>query len=117
MRSFVFFFQTLAGLGDQLDHKYREQLVAMTKSLCLTSETAYSGFAKVARKLFESGINWGRIITLLCFGYEIAVSVIKTGTRAIGSFLKKIVKFVVTFIVKEKIASWIERQGGWVSTL
>lgn len=107
----------LAQMGDQLENKYHDTLVRMTKSLGLTSITAYDTFAKIARRLFQDGINWGRIIALLCFGYEIAVSVIKTGTTAIGTFLKKIVNFVVKFIVKEKIASWIASQGGWLAIL
>lgn len=109
--------KTLAALGDDVQQKYGDTFVAMTKHLGLSSATAYDTFAKIARRLFNDGINWGRIIALLCFGYEIAFSVIKTGSTAIGQFLKKIISFVVKFIVKEKIGKWIANQGGWFAIL
>ena len=114
VKHFISRLQTLAALGDDVQQKYGDTFVAMTKHLGLSSATAYDTFAKIARRLFNDGINWGRIIALLCFGYEIAFSVIKTGSTAIGQFLKKIISFVVKFIVKEKIGKWIANQGGWV---
>lgn len=64
-------------------------------------------------RLFRDGnINWGRVITLLCFGYRMAVNVIQRGIRG---FFSNIVGFVVKFIITEKIAKWIAEQGGWVS--
>lgn len=53
-------------------------------------------------------------MTLLCFGYRIAVTVIQRGIRG---FFSRIVGFVVKFIVSEKIAKWIADQGGWVTEL
>ena len=104
-------------MGDTLDKRYHNEFARMAKTLGLTSDTAYDAFAKVARKLFQDGINWGRIVALLSFGYEIAVSVVKKGAMGIRKFLQKIVSFVVTFIIQEKIAGWIRRHGGWVSFL
>ena len=64
-------------------------------------------------RLFRDGnINWGRIVTLLCFGYRMAVTVIKRGIRG---FFTEIVGFVVRFVLSERIARWIADQGGWVS--
>ena len=64
-------------------------------------------------RLFRDGhINWGRIITLLCFGYRMAVTVVQRGIRG---FFSNVVGFVVRFIINEKIAQWIAEQGGWVS--
>lgn len=66
-------------------------------------------------RLFRDGtVSWGRIVTLLCFGYRIAVTVIQRGIRG---FFSRIVSFVVKFIVSEKIAKWIADQGGWVTEL
>ena len=109
--------QALAEMGDVLNKKYHSDFVEMTRKLGLTSSTAYKAFAKVASRLFQNGINWGRIVALLLFGYEIAVSVIQKEAMGIRNFLRKIVNFVVTFIIKEKIARWITDQGGWVSFL
>lgn len=103
----------LGEVGDEIDARYKEQFQDMIGQLNLTSSTAYDTFASVARKLFRSGINWGRIVALLCFGYEIAIGLIRRGLS--GSFLRKIVTFVVEFILRERIAQWIARNGGWVS--
>lgn len=63
-------------------------------------------------RLFRDGvIHWGRVITLLCFGYRMAVNVIQSGIRG---FFAKIVGYVCKFIMTEKIAKWIADQGGWV---
>src|SRR6218665_1871233 len=65
-------------------------------------------------RLFRDGnVSWGRIVTLLCFGYRMAVTVIQRGIRG---FFSHIVGFVVKFILTEKIAKWIADQGGWVGS-
>jgi len=51
------------------------------------------------------------VLTLLCFGYRIAVTVIQRGIRG---FFTNVVGFVVHFIFTENIAKWIAEQGGWV---
>ena len=64
-------------------------------------------------RLFRDGnVNWGRIVTLLCFGYRMAVTVIQRGIRG---FFSQIVGFVVRFVCSERIARWIADQGGWVN--
>ena len=102
----------LGEIGDEIDAKYKDQFKDMIDSLSLTPATAYETFAAVARRLFRTGINWGRVVALLCFGYEIAVTVIRRGFS--GSFLRRIIRFVVDFIFKERIARWIAQHGGWV---
>ena len=63
-------------------------------------------------RLFRDGrITWGRVLTLLCFGYRIAVTVIHRGIRG---FFSNVVGFVVRFVFTENIAKWIAEQGGWV---
>ncbi|KAJ7375595.1 bcl-2 homologous antagonist killer, partial [Desmophyllum pertusum] len=101
----------LGEIGDEIDAKYKDQFKDMIDSLSLTPATAYETFAAVARRLFRSGINWGRVVALLCFGYEIAVTVIRRGFS--GSFLRRIIRFVVDFIFNERIARWIAQHGGW----
>lgn len=105
--------QRLGEVGDEIDARYRDQFHEMIDQLSLTSDTAYETFAAVTRRLFRSGINWGRIIALLCFGYEIAITVIRRGFS--GSFLRRIIRFVVDFVFRERIAAWIDEHGGWVS--
>lgn len=105
----------LAMIGDDINDRYSPQFNQMIRTLNITPDTAYEAFAGVARKLFRDGnINWGRIITLLCFGYRMAVTVLQRGIRG---FFSNIVGFVVKFIMTEKIAKWIAEQGGWRAVL
>lgn len=62
--------------------------------------------------LFESGINWGRVIALLGFGYCMAIHVYQHG---ITGFLRRIARYVTEFMLRNRIAQWIAQQGGWVS--
>ena len=103
----------LEEISDEVNAKYKHQFKDMADSLSLTPATAYGTFAAVVRELFLPGINWGRIAALLCFGYEIAVTVIHRGFG--GGFLRRIIRFVVDFISNEGIARWIAQHGGWVS--
>lgn len=111
--------KTLAAYGDEIQEKYHTTFTEMISRLNLSSDQdfAYDSFTRVAMRLFEHGISWGRILGLLCFGYEIAIYVIKRSTHGIGRFLKKIVSYVAKFVLKEKIAQWIAERGGWVKAL
>ena len=68
-------------------------------------------------RLFAEGINWGRIVTLLCFGYRMAIEVLKNQVGKFGEFLARIGAFVLQFLVTERISRWIADHGGWVSTI
>ena len=102
----------LTKMADELNTKYRKNIRDMTDALSLTPGTAYESFAAVARGLFRTGINWGKVVALLCFGHEIAMTVIEGHFG--GGFLRRIIRFVVDFIFRERIARWIAENGGWV---
>lgn len=105
----------LALIGDDINNRYAPEFQQMIAQLNITPDTAYEAFAGVARKLFRDGvINWGRVVTLLCFGYRMAVTVLQRGIRG---FFVKIVTFMCKFIMVEKIARWIAEQGGWRAAL
>lgn len=65
-----------------------------------------------AHSLFESGINWGRVVALLGFGYRLALHVYQHG---LTGFLGHVTRFVVDFMLHHCIARWIAQRGGWVS--
>jgi len=65
----------------------------------------------IDRLFREGGIHWGRIITLLCFGYRLAITYLR---RGVVGFFANIISWVVKFVVSERIAQWIADQGGWV---
>jgi len=107
--------QVLANLGDEVHNKYGNEFKFIVSELNLQEEFAYESFTKIARRLFSDGCNWGRIVSLFLFAYEIAVSFIRRGSTGIRSFLRRILRYFVGFLFKEKIVNWIIEQGGWVS--
>ena len=98
-----------------IDIKFRNDLAEMAKSLGLTFDKRRDSFAKITRKLFQDGINWGRIVALLSFGYEIAVSDVKEEDVDIKRFLQEIESLVVAFSREEDVVDWIKHKGGWIS--
>ncbi|XP_041622984.1 bcl-2 homologous antagonist/killer isoform X3 [Vulpes vulpes] len=64
--------------------------------------------------LFESGINWGRVVALLGFGYRLALHVYQ---RGLTGFLGQVTRFVADFMLHHCIARWIAQRGGWVAAL
>ncbi|KAM6398937.1 bcl-2 homologous antagonist/killer [Rhynochetos jubatus] len=104
----------LAIIGDDINERYDAEFRYMLKSLQLTKENAYEYFTRIASSLFESGINWGRVIALLGFGYRMAIHVYQQG---IPGFLCRIARYVTEFMLQNRIARWIAQQGGWVAAL
>uniref|UniRef100_A0A8D0H446 Bcl-2 homologous antagonist/killer n=1 Tax=Sphenodon punctatus TaxID=8508 RepID=A0A8D0H446_SPHPU len=104
----------LAIIGDDINARYDKEFQVMLKSLQPTKDNAYEYFTKIASSLFESGINWGRVIALLGFGYRMAIHVYQHGMTG---FLRSIARFVADFVLRNRIAQWIAQQGGWVAAL
>eukprot|EP00112_Aurelia_sp_Birch-Aquarium-sp1_P000578 Seg1055.6 transcript_id=Seg1055.6/GoldUCD/mRNA.D3Y31 product="Bcl-2-like antagonist/killer" protein_id=Seg1055.6/GoldUCD/D3Y31 len=112
--------KVIAEFTDAIDKEYDDALARIAKSLGVTAETAYDKFALVARKLFQDGINWGRIVALWSFGYEIVTSVmIKEDTDFIDIkiFSQKIDTLVDAFLREECAVGWIKDHGGWVAII
>ncbi|XP_008934187.1 PREDICTED: bcl-2 homologous antagonist/killer, partial [Merops nubicus] len=103
----------LAIIGDDINERYDAEFRCMLKSLQPTKDNAYEYFTRIASSLFESGINWGRVIALLGFGYRMAMHVYQQG---IPGFLRRIARYVAEFMLRNRIARWIAQQGGWVSS-
>ncbi|KAI1897158.1 hypothetical protein AGOR_G00080310 [Albula goreensis] len=106
--------QQLAIIGDDINRRYDLNFKEMLSQLSVTPENAYNYFCKIAKSLFDSGINWGRVIALLGFGYRMALHVFQQGMRG---FLSQIVRFLRDFLLRNRIAQWIAQQGGWVAAL
>ncbi|XP_066192038.1 bcl-2 homologous antagonist/killer [Sylvia atricapilla] len=102
--------QRLAIIGDDIYRRYDAEFRTMLESLQLNPDNAYQHFTKIASSLFDSGINWGRVIALLAFGYRMAIQVWRSGVRG---FLSRIAGFVRDFMLHNHIARWIAQQGGW----
>ncbi|XP_028652475.1 bcl-2 homologous antagonist/killer-like [Erpetoichthys calabaricus] len=104
----------LAIIGDDINRRYDHEFRRMLSQLALTPQNAYIYFCKIATSLFESEINWGRVIALLGFGYRMALHVFQQG---ITGFLSQIGRFIADFLLRNRIAQWIAQQGGWVAVL
>uniref|UniRef100_F6XWS9 Bcl-2 homologous antagonist/killer n=1 Tax=Equus caballus TaxID=9796 RepID=F6XWS9_HORSE len=109
----------LAIIGDDINRRYDSEFQTMLKHLQPTAENAYELFTKIAsssntHSLFESGINWGRVVALLGFGYRLALHVYQ---RGLTGFLSQLTRFVAEFMLHHCIARWIAQRGGWVAAL
>ncbi|CAI5777545.1 bcl-2 homologous antagonist/killer [Podarcis lilfordi] len=104
----------LATIGDDIKERYENEFSAMLKSLKPSRDNAYAYFVKIASSLFESGINWGRVIALLGFGYRMAIHVYQQG---LTGFLSRIARYMADFVLRNHIAQWIAQQGGWAAAL
>ncbi|CAK6447098.1 unnamed protein product [Pipistrellus nathusii] len=104
----------LAIIGDDINQRYDSEFHTMLQHLQPTPENAYQYFTKIASSLFESGINWGRVVALLGFGYRLALYVYQ---RGLTGFLGQVTRFVADFILHHCIARWIAQRGGWVAAL
>ncbi|XP_026533596.1 bcl-2 homologous antagonist/killer-like [Notechis scutatus] len=104
----------LAIIGDDINARYDKEFSEMLKSLQPSKDNAYEYFTRIASSLFESGINWGRVIALLGFGYRMAIHVYQHG---ITGFLRRIARYMAEFVLHNRIARWIAQQGGWVAAL
>ncbi|XP_028925666.1 bcl-2 homologous antagonist/killer isoform X4 [Ornithorhynchus anatinus] len=104
----------LAIIGDDINRRYEPEFQGMLLILRPTEENAFTYFTKIACSLFESGINWGRVVVLLGFGYRLAMHVYHQGLKG---FLGRIARFVADFVLHNCIARWIARRGGWVAAL
>ncbi|KAM7032728.1 bcl-2 homologous antagonist/killer isoform 2-T2 [Acridotheres tristis] len=106
--------QRLAIIGDDIYRRYDADFRTMLAGLQLTPDNAYKHFKEIASSLFDSGINWGRVIALLAFGYRMAIHVWQSG---VGGFLRRIARYLGEFMLQNSIASWIAQQGGWRAVL
>ncbi|CAI9572812.1 unnamed protein product [Staurois parvus] len=104
----------LALIGDDLNKRYEEYFDDILMNLNPNLDNAYDYFRKIASSVFETGVNWGRVVALLGFGYRLAVYVWKNGRR---KFLRTIAQWLARYLVESRIYRWIEGQGGWAAVL
>ncbi|CAF0721065.1 unnamed protein product [Adineta ricciae] len=102
--------QRLRMIGDELDADQR--IKNMVDQVPIDSP--YETFSDVAKELFCDGVyNWGRIVTLFYFTYKLIMKSLKDQTSSIFNVL---IEWTVRF-VKEIVAPWIVRKGGWLVIL
>ncbi|XP_077337530.1 bcl-2 homologous antagonist/killer [Lithobates pipiens] len=106
--------QQLALIGDDFNKRYKDQFDAIVKNLNPSLDNAYEYFRKIASSVFETGVNWGRVLALLGFGYRLAVHVWENGRHR---FLRTIAQWLARYLVESRIVRWIVGQGGWTAVL
>uniref|UniRef100_UPI00358EF675 bcl-2 homologous antagonist/killer isoform X2 n=1 Tax=Myxine glutinosa TaxID=7769 RepID=UPI00358EF675 len=104
----------LATIGDEITRRYDRQFQQFLCSLQITQDNAYEVFREIAMSLIQDGVNWGRILALLAFGYRMAIHVFSKGWHG---FFRQISSFFCRFIVQNNIAKWIAEHGGWNAVL
>lgn len=101
----------LRALAERFEHDHIKELQAMIDSLALRPGTAYPTFMHVAATLFETGINWGRIIAMYAFGGALAIKCLNDDEPEL---IASVASFVGIF-AEARLDKWISENGGWVS--
>ncbi|XP_048203908.1 bcl-2 homologous antagonist/killer [Perognathus longimembris pacificus] len=104
----------LAIIGDDINRRFDSEFQNMLQQLQPTAENAPELFTKIASRLFDSGISWGRVVALLGFGYRLAMHIYKHG---LTGFFSRVTRFVVDVMMRHYITRWIAQRGGWAAAL
>jgi hypothetical protein len=105
--------RTMQVLGEAFEERYTEVFQGMADSLHLTPNTAQDSFMRIVNELFSDGIRWGRIVALVAFGGALSVQCIQL---EMPGLVNDIVDWVTEYI-DIVLMSWIQEQGGWVSSV
>ncbi|XP_034279192.1 apoptosis regulator BAX-like isoform X2 [Pantherophis guttatus] len=73
------------------------------------SENPLHGLAEVSEEMFATGVNWGRIVVFFYFTFEV-------GRQSASSFFRDVMDWAMNFL-RDRLALWIEQQGGWNALL
>ncbi|XP_048866193.1 apoptosis regulator Bcl-2-like isoform X2 [Brienomyrus brachyistius] len=95
--------------GDQVERRYRRDLVEMSARLHLTPDTAESKFAAVIEELFRDGTNWGRIVAFFEFGVAVCVESVN---REMTSQVDHVASWMTEYL-NGPLHTWIQENGGW----
>lgn len=105
--------RTMQVLGEAFEERYTEVFQGMADNLHLTPNTAQDSFMRIVNELFSDGIRWGRIVALVAFGGALSVQCIQL---EMPGLVNDIVDWVTEYI-DTVLMSWIQEQGGWVSSI
>ncbi|XP_022249322.1 uncharacterized protein LOC111087332 [Limulus polyphemus] len=94
--------------------EYQIPIKNTVKTLDLSESNTYESFLVITDSVFEGHkdvITWGRLISLLSLGVEIALHFCEKGME---EFAEDIVDFVGRHL-GERVTPWVQKQGGWRS--
>lgn len=105
--------RTMRVLGEEFENRYTEVFQQMCNQLHITPNTAYPTFTAIVNELFSDGVKWGRIVALFSFGGSLAVQCVE---KEMPPLVDQIVDWVSAY-VDNRLQSWINEHGGWVSNV
>eukprot|EP00112_Aurelia_sp_Birch-Aquarium-sp1_P015330 Seg339.3 transcript_id=Seg339.3/GoldUCD/mRNA.D3Y31 product="Bcl-2-like protein 1" protein_id=Seg339.3/GoldUCD/D3Y31 len=103
--------KTLRRVGEELEAHNKDLFNSMCEQLNITSNTAYPTFQGIVDEIFQSGINWGRIVAFVCFGANLAVYCAvrdELGTQ----YVDNIVNWVSRYM-EVNLDSWLKAHEIW----
>lgn len=103
--------EVLTRMADQLNEERAQQFENMCVQLNLSQTNTKKKFNKVMVNLFQEGISWGNIITLVAFTGHIATYCARYNMDEQSI---EVLNEADTYL-HEQLLPWILEQGGWVS--
>ncbi|XP_053120819.1 apoptosis regulator BAX-like isoform X2 [Hemicordylus capensis] len=73
----------------------------------VAGEDPLRALAEVSEHTFATGINWGRIVTFFYFTYRVIA-------QSSPDWFSRVIDWAMGFL-QERLAVWIEQQGGWTA--
>ncbi|XP_037310845.1 apoptosis regulator BAX [Pungitius pungitius] len=99
----------LMKIADEMNRNAElQRLISQVQGNC-----AQDIFMKVAKSIFDDGINWGRVVALFHLAYRL---IYKALTSNHLENIRIVIGWVLRFI-KERLYPWIVQQGGWVGVI
>lgn len=97
-------------VADKLIKDNSELFYSMCDQLHLTLISTYPTFVQIADQIFQSGKNWGRIVSFVAFGATLAVHCAQR--EDLHELVNKVVDWVSLYM-NQNLSFWIQENGGW----
>ncbi|XP_061447333.1 apoptosis regulator BAX-like isoform X4 [Rhineura floridana] len=81
------------------------EIASMTESV--SGDNPLNVLAEVSEHTFETGINWGRIVVFFYFSYKVIAK---------SNWFEPVMDWAMGFL-RDRLAAWIQQQGGWIAML
>lgn len=100
---------TLRQVGKEVEARYPSLMKTLAERVDIEASKPEVSFRNVADEVFSDGVTWGRIVAVVCFASEVAVSCSQHGTDVVDN----IVGWLSEYLSKGTIGEWIKKTGGW----
>ena len=104
--------EKLRGLATHMEAEYPDLFESACSKLEIVPATASPTFNSVAKEIFQTGINWGRIVALFTFGGVVAHHFVEMERP---EMVRDVVEWIVCFIA-DHLLPWMRENDGWVSS-